>query len=103
MTKLASIIVFSSLLLFCGTASAHTVTLSWTPSTDATPLHQNLWRQTGCTGTYEMRVELAATVSTFIDPNVKNGMSYCYYVTVTDKSKKISPESNVVTAVIPAK
>lgn len=102
-TKRAFTIAFCWLCLFCGTALAHTVTLTWTLSSDATPLRQNVWRQKGCTGKFAMRAQLGATAATFTDLTVKNGISYCYYVTVTDKTtKKVSPASNIATAVIPA-
>jgi hypothetical protein len=95
-------VAFSLLLLLCAMSFAHTVTLTWVLSADKTPLHQNLWRQIGCTGAFKMYAQVPANVATFTDSKVKNGLTYCYYVTMTDKpTKVVSGPSNTATAIIP--
>src|ERR1700734_2184653 len=95
-------VAFSLLLLLCAMSFAHTVTLTWVLSADKTPLHQNLWRQIGCTGAFKMYAQVPANVATFTDSKVKNGLTYCYYVTMTDKpTKVVSGPSNIATAIIP--
>jgi len=103
LTRRAFTIASCWLSLFCGTALAHTVTLTWTLSTDPTPLHQNVWRQKSCTGSFVKYAQVPATVATYTVSIVTNGMTYCYYVTVEDKpTQEVSSPSNIVTVVIPA-
>jgi fibronectin type 3 domain-containing protein len=65
------------------------------------PKYQSVWRQEGCTGAYVRRAEVSSTENMWTDEHVKDGTTYCYYVTVTDRDKNTSGSSNIVTVTIP--
>jgi len=84
-----------------GVAQAHTVILTWHLSTDPTPKSQSIYRSEGCTGVYVRRAVLPNYVVEWTDKTLKNGATYCYYVTVTDENRRMSEPSNVVEVTIP--
>ena len=80
-------------LLFASAASAHTVNLSWTISTDDTTTncaasgacHQTVYRAPGACSTTSSFISLgsiAATQGTYADTNVPGGI-WCYAVSFT--------------------
>lgn len=94
------------LLLIVLAVQRHTVNLTWIPSVSPSLKYQELWRGVGCQPdcsacTFDKRKKLPVTATNWIDANVKNGETYCYYVTVTDKTGKMSDPSNIAQAVIP--
>jgi fibronectin type 3 domain-containing protein len=89
-----------ALLLLCSFAYAHTVTLTWQLSPTQAKW-QSIYRQIGCTGAYVKRAQVSNTTVEWVDTTVKNGKTYCYYVTMTDEEKVMSQPSNVVQVEIP--
>ena len=80
--------------------SQHYVTLSWQLSDAPSPKNQQVWRSKDCTGAYVKRATVSNTTMTYDDPALA-GVTYCYYVTVTNDAHEVSGPSNVATAVIP--
>ena len=80
--------------------SQHYVTLSWQLSDAPMPKNQQVWRSKGCTGQYAKRATVSSTTVNYDDPAV-GGLTYCYYVTVTNEEHEVSGPSNVAQAVIP--
>jgi hypothetical protein len=81
-------------------ASAHTVTLQWSPSKSDVAGY-NIYRGTSTGGPYS-RLNSGANVSTsFVDASVASGKTYFYVTTAVDSSGGESSKSNEVRAVIP--
>ena len=91
---------FLAMLLLSTAALAHTVTLTWqlSPANDA--IRQSIYRQVDCTGPWVRRANVSTTTVEWVDEHVKDGKTYCYYVSVTTNTKETAA-SNVAQAVIP--
>jgi hypothetical protein len=90
-----------------GTAApVHTVSLNWTASTTTGITSYNVYRvnfTSGACGTFPIGSpygSTASTVTTFTDPTVTDGNTYCYATTAVDASGE-SGISNVVQVTIP--
>lgn len=86
------------------TPPAHTVSLSWNPSTSSNIVGYNIYRSTLGTacGTYA-RLNTSLNVATsYGDSSVVDGQSYCYVTTAVNSSNEESEYSAVVQATIPA-
>lgn len=84
--------------------SRHTVSLSWTASTDAAAnpsLTYNIYRATACSGAFVKLNASPGAATTYLDSAVFAGNTYCYQVTAVLSAIESVP-SNVVAAVIPA-
>ena len=91
------------LVLAASCCAQHTVTLSWQLSPDQT-LRQNIYRQNGCTGAFVKRAQVSNTTVEWTDTEtdgIKNGKTYCYYVTATYSDKVLSGPSNIAEVTIP--
>lgn len=104
MFKRATILLFATLacLAVAGTAQAHSISLSWTASTDAGATY-NVYRLAGAcpaTGTAGFTKLTAAPVTgtAYSDGTVTPG-TYCYYAT-SELSGAESIPSNLVSVVI---
>lgn len=102
------IATFLALFLVASTGahaqSRHTVSLSWTASTDAAAnpsLTYNIYRAAACSGAFVKLNASPDTGTTFLDTAVFAGNTYCYQVTAVLSAAESVP-SNVVAAVIPA-
>jgi fibronectin type 3 domain-containing protein len=84
--------------------SHHTVSLSWTASTDAAAnpsLTYNVYRSTACSGTFVLLNATQNAATTYIDSDVFPGATYCYQVTALLSGAE-SVASNAASAVMPA-
>lgn len=104
---LFSLLLGSSSVAF---AASHSVTLTWTASTDSTtanPGTVNVLRATGnCpasgigTLTYNTLTTTAPAGGPYVDNSVTSGTTYCYYVTATIGGQTSNP-SNTFQSTIP--
>jgi hypothetical protein len=101
--KFISLAFFAALILFCsGDAQAHSVSLTWTASTDAGASY-NIYRLTGAcpsagtTGFTKITATPVAATS-YSDTTVAPG-TYCYYATAVLGGAESVP-SNLASAVI---
>lgn len=84
-----------------GTTSAHTVALSWNPST-STVAGYNVYRGTQSGGPYSTKLNSALIANTsYTDANVQSGATYYYVATAVDSNNVESAFSNEATAAIP--
>jgi hypothetical protein len=93
------------------TAVAHSVSLSWTPSTSSSIASYNIYRIASSSSTapstpYTNLGSIAATtcsstVCAYTDTAVTAGQSYWYYSTAVNTSSTESGPSNIVQAVVP--
>jgi fibronectin type 3 domain-containing protein len=85
------------------TATAHSVTLTWTAPSDAiSSSTYNEYRLTGAcpsTATGFTQLATANTTTTYVDTAVTAGTEYCYYVTQVQSSDESAP-SNTVSATV---
>lgn len=79
--------------------SAHTVSLTWQPSTSNNVVAYNVYRGT-TSGNYALLNSMNSSTS-YTDTTVQGGQAYYYVVTAVDSSGAESPYSNVAHAVIP--
>jgi Abnormal spindle-like microcephaly-assoc'd, ASPM-SPD-2-Hydin len=80
---------------------AHSVTLSWTPSTSAAVVTYNVYRSTTSGGPYSLISSAPAPAVTFTDANVQTGVTYFYVVTAVDGAGNESVFSNQTSATVP--
>ncbi len=79
---------------------AHSVDLSWSPST-STVAGYNVYRSTQSNGTYSRLNSGLETATVFLDSTVQAGLTYYYMTTAVDSNGIESGYSNVAQAVIP--
>ena len=83
-----------------GTAApAHTVDLSWSPSTSANVAGYNIYRATytsSCGGYSKINGSSLDTVTQYADSTVSGGTNYCYATTAVNTSNEESGYSNIV-------
>lgn len=87
------------------TLSAHSVTLSWTASTDSGVTY-NIYRATGVcpvSGIPAQATEMATgiTITSWTDTTVIWKQTYCYYATATKSGKESIPSNNAQVGLIP--
>jgi hypothetical protein len=80
---------------------AHSVTLSWTPSTSAAVVTYNVYRSTTSGGPYSLISSVHAPAVAFADTNVQAGVTYFYVVTAVDGAGNESVFSNQTSATVP--
>ena len=81
--------------------NAHSVALSWAPSTSIGVIGYNVYRELGSSGQYA-KVSSSLVVGTqYTDTTVQSSHTYDYAVTAVDSSNMESPFSNQATATIP--
>ncbi|HVN03754.1 MAG TPA: hypothetical protein VMT86_05005, partial [Bryobacteraceae bacterium] len=93
------------------TATSHSVTLTWTPSTSSNIATYTIYRINSSSSTapptpYTSLASIQAstcsgTSCTYTDTNVTAGQSYWYYTTAVNTSNSASGPSNIVQAIIP--
>jgi Abnormal spindle-like microcephaly-assoc'd, ASPM-SPD-2-Hydin len=93
------------------TAVAHSVSLSWTPSTSTDVASYNIYRTTSSSPTAPptpypslssvLATTCSPTVCTYADTSVQAGLGYWYYAAAVDTSGNVSVPSNIVSAVVP--
>lgn len=100
MSRLASL----AFILAASAAQAqHNVSLTWTASTSAAgnpSLAYNVYRSSGCTGTFALLNTTAIGATSFMDVAVPPG-TYCYQATAVLSGLESDP-SNEASAVVPA-
>jgi hypothetical protein len=83
-----------------GTAApAHTVDLSWSPSTSANVAGYNIYRAiytSSCGGYSKINGSSLDTVTQYADSTVSGGTNYCYATTAVNTSNEESGYSNIV-------
>lgn len=82
-----------------GGTGAHSVSLSWSPSTSSNVVGYNVYRGS-ITGSYGLLNSMNPT-TTYTDTTVQNGETYFYVVTAVDSAGAESPYSNTAKAIIP--
>ena len=105
-----SIPAFAALMFAFGLAAApapahaqHNVSLVWTASTSASgnpSLTYNVYRSSGCSGTFALLNTMPITATSFLDTAVPPG-TYCYQATAALAGLESTP-SNEASAVVPA-
>jgi hypothetical protein len=104
MNKLIPILALLSLILVASTAQAqHNVSLTWTASTSAAgnpSLTYNVYRSSGCSGTFSLLNTTPISATSFLDVAVPPG-TYCYQATAVLTGLQSTP-SNEASAVVPA-
>jgi hypothetical protein len=84
-----------------GSSTAHTVALSWNPSTSSNIAGYNVYRSTTAGGSYA-RINSSPTNATkYADGSVAAGETYYYVVTAVSSNGTESLHSNQISAVIP--
>jgi hypothetical protein len=83
-----------------GSATQHSVALSWNPSS-STVSGYNVYRGSQSGGPYSKVNSSLAPATTFTDTSVQAGLTYFYVVTAMDASSQESVFSNQAVAVIP--
>lgn len=81
----------------------HNVSLAWTASTSAAgnpSLTYNVYRSSGCSGTFALLNTMPISATTFLDAAVPPG-TYCYQATAVLAGLESAP-SNQASAVVPA-
>jgi hypothetical protein len=79
--------------------SAHSVNLSWLPSSSPNIAAYNVYRTTTASGGF---TKLGSTkVTTFVDGNVQSGQTYLYEVTAVDSANAESGPSGQASAAVP--
>jgi fibronectin type 3 domain-containing protein len=81
-------------------SGAHSVALSWNPST-STVIGYNVYRGTRSGGPYSKLNSSLLSGNAYTDPNVQSGTTYYYVSTAVDSSNVESTYSNQATAAIP--
>jgi fibronectin type 3 domain-containing protein len=81
--------------------TAHSVTLSWSPSTTAGVTGYYVYRSTVSGGAYSRITGAATTADRYTDGNVAAGATYYYVVTALSSSGVESAHSAQVVAEIP--
>jgi len=84
-----------------GSATQHTVLLSWTPSTSSNVAGYNLYRGGTSGGPYNTPVVSAVNGTSYTDNTVQSGQTYYYVARAADASNNESGNSNETKAVIP--
>jgi hypothetical protein len=93
------------------TAVAHSVSLSWTPSTSSNIASYSIYRITSSSSTapatpYPSLASISATTCSatacaYTDTSVQAGTSYWYYTAAVNTGGSVSVPSNIVQAVVP--
>ena len=84
-----------------GSSTAHTVALSWSPSTSSNITGYNVYRSTNAGGSYA-RINSSPTNTTkYADGNVAAGETYYYVVTALSSNGEESAYSNQISAAVP--
>jgi hypothetical protein len=99
---IASVITLAITLATPAARAQHSVTLTWTASTDAAAnpsLTYNVYRSSTCTGTFAKR-NASPVVTSYAETGVLPG-SYCYQVTSVLSGSEGAP-SNQAAVLIPA-
>lgn len=84
-----------------GTGGAHTVSLSWTPSTSANVTGYNIYRATTSGGQYTKVNSAPVVGATYTDSTVQSGQTYYYVATAVNNTSIESAHSNQAQAVVP--
>lgn len=104
MKSFVSVFALFSFFLAAGPAHAqHNVSLTWTASTSAAgnpSLTYNVYRSSGCSGTFALLNTAPISSTGFLDVAVPPG-TYCYQATAVLEGLESTP-SNEVSAVVPA-
>jgi hypothetical protein len=103
-----SIPAFAAVVFAFGLAAVpahaqHNVSLTWTASTSAVgnpSLVYNVYRSSGCSGTFALLNTMPISATTFLDTAVPPG-TYCYQATAVVSGLESTP-SNEASAVVPA-
>lgn len=111
---LIAVSILASLLLGTSArAQSHSVTLSWTVSTDDTTTScaspntclQNVYRATGAcssSSTFSVVSSPLSTANSFVDSNVSVGQTYCYQVTFVINGFESAPSNQVSAVILPS-
>jgi hypothetical protein len=103
-TDVANRVITAALCGNCvtnGSATLHSVTLTWLPSISINIIAYNVYRATTSGGPYT-RVGLSPVpVMIFTDSNVQAGQTYYYVVTAVDFNNNESVYSNEAPAIVP--
>jgi hypothetical protein len=84
-----------------GTATAHSVLLSWTASTSSGVVGHNIYRSTTAGGPYTKMNTSTVPATNYTDSTVQNGVTYYYVVTAVNSSSVESAYSNMAVAAVP--
>ncbi len=90
-----------SLAAGCGKKnSAHSVTISWSPS-NSPIVGYNVYRSSTPPGGFVKLINATITETRYVDRNVEAGRTYAYYVTSVDSRGIESKASDTITATVP--
>lgn len=80
---------------------AHSVTLTWTPTTRPGSIRQSVQRQIGCTGAWVQRAQAAPGTTAWTDNVVAAGKTYCYQIVPVFAKGETWIASNTAKATVP--
>jgi hypothetical protein len=87
---------------FTGTATPHSVTLTWAPSSSANMLGFNIYRTTTPGGPYAKMTPSPISSNGYVDNGVTAGQTYYYAASQVNTSNMESGYSNIAVAIIPS-